>query len=146
MSMTYTSFHWHACHMPLNKYLSTPSYALPPLGAHYFSLAPLDDKKWNLMGVQHTWYFIRHLLQYLDWSWHNIAGFCPWDPCSCWRYTLLQVTLFPVVEIDKLGTEIRWESDFQANTRKERRGKLCTEKHGRRTWSRSQHGWEHWPC
>lgn len=127
MSMTYTSFHWHASHVPPNKYFSAPAYPLPPLGAHFLPPAPLDDKKQDSLGVQHTRCFIRHLLQCLHWSCHNIAGFCPWDPCSCWRYTLLQVTLFPVVEIDKLGTEIRWESDFQANTRKEGRGRLCTE-------------------
>lgn len=131
VSMTNCSFHWHACYMPLN------TFPLPP-ASHLLSEgtlpppAPFGDKKQkNVSSLCDVllWHMTL-LVQCLDQAQHNTLVwwvFSPWDPCSCWRHTLLQAMPFPVVEIDKLGAEIRRESNFQANIRKAREGRPCTE-------------------
>lgn len=73
LCMSHTDMYVHdirfiplTCMSHATKYPSAPTYPLTPLGAHYLPPAPLDDKEQNLVGVQHTWCFIRHLLQCLD--------------------------------------------------------------------------------
>lgn len=149
MSMTYSSFHWHACYMPLNTFPLPPAPCflsegkLPPL-------APFCDKKQNLMKCP------AYVMFYYD-IWHCWCGV--WIDHSITYQAFFPLGLLLLLETHsasghaisscwdrQAGCRDQMRKRFPGQYKKGRERQTVHRKHGGRTQNRSQHRWEHWPC
>lgn len=144
MSMTCPSFHWHACHMPLNTFLLPPTPCL--LWGHITSPRPLWWQGAELDGcpAHMVFYQTPAAVSALIMAQHS--GFLP--PRSLLLLKIHSVSGHAISRCwdRQAGYRDQMRKWFPGQYKKGRERQTVHRKHGRRTRSRSQHGWEHWPC